>query len=115
MDLRCENITDRFAVGNEKANLEYPVGLLTEPERGLMNYAYAKTGQTYWGASPSTFSNSNGYARVRAVNASGNSGSATNYYSYAARPVVTLSMTAEIEEGDGTYESPYVIGPKIAR
>ena len=115
VDLRCENITDRFAVGNEKANLEYPVGLLTEPERGLMNYAYAKTGQTYWGASPSTFSNSNGYARVRAVNASGNSGSATNYYSYAARPVVTLSMTAEIEEGDGTYESPYVIGPKIAR
>ena len=88
-DLRCENITDRFAVGNEKANLEYPVGLLTEPERGL--------------------------ATVRYVGATGATSYSDTNYSRAARPVVTLSMTAEIDEGDGTYESPYVVGDKIVR
>ena len=104
-DLRCENITDRFAVGNEKANLEYPVGLLTEPERGL--------GQIYWVASPVIFYNR--IATVRYVGATGATSYSDTNYSRAARPVVTLSMTAEIDEGDGTYESPYVVGDKIVR
>ena len=113
MDLRCENITDRFAVGNEKANLEYPVGLLTEPERGLMNYTYAKTGQIYWGASPVIFGDYNAYVRV--VNTSGTTDSDRTYSSRVARPVVSLRPDAEIEEGEGTYESPYVVGDKIVR
>ena len=113
MDLRCENITDRFAVGNEKANLVYPVGLLTEPERGLMGSTYAKSGQYYWGASPYYFYYYIAY--VRDVSSSGVTSNDYTSYSRAARPVVTLRLDAEIEEGEGTYESPYVIGPKIVR
>ena len=112
-DLRCENITDRFAVGNEKANLVYPVGLLTEPERGLMGSTYATSGPSYLSASPYHFETASAY--VRSVNSSGNARSTRAHYVNGTRPVVTLSMTAEIEEGEGTYESPYVVGDKIVR
>jgi len=35
--------------------------------------------------------------------------------SNGARPVVTLSADADISEGDGSYDTPYVIGEKIVR
>ena len=112
-DLRCANVTDRFSVGNEKANLTYPVGLITEPERNLMSANYAKTGKIYWGVSPYNFSSYPAY--VRYVNTSGDTGYYIVYDSDGARPVVSLRPDADISEGDGSYDTPYVIGDKISR
>jgi len=112
-DLRCANVTDRFSVGNEKANLTYPVGLITEPERKLINSNYAKTGKNYWGVSPRVFSFY--YAYVRGVDIAGATSVNPVRYAYGARPVVTLSADADISEGDGSYATPYVIGDKISR
>ena len=111
-DLRCENITDRFTAenSNTSAKLEYPVGLLTEPERGLMtviNNNYAKTEQLYWALSPNSFGDY--YADVRRVFTTGGSSSADVRRAGAARPVVTLRPDAEISGGEGTYESPYLV------
>ena len=113
-DLRCTNLTDRFSVGNETANLIYPVGLITEPERNLMGFNYAATGHSYYSSSPARFYYND--VKVRYVDQNGSSSdvSQTNYW-MSLRPVVTIRSDADIEEGDGSYETPYVIGEKITR
>ena len=111
-DLNCENETDRFSVTNTKAELTYPIGLLTEPERNLMVAAYAKTGQYYWGLSPYYFSSR---ALVRSVNTAGDPDYINSNSAYGARAALTLRPGTEIEEGSGTYTDPYVVGPKVTR
>ena len=63
--------------------------------------------------SPSNFNNNN--ANVGNVNSSGNLNNNNVNNTNGVRPVVTLSMTADISEGDGSYDTPYVIGDKIVR
>ena len=105
-NLTCTNETDRLSTENTKAQLTYPIGLLSEPERYLMNSYYVKTGQLYWGLSPGSWSGSD--ARVRYVYASGTDGSTVVGNSYGVRPVVSLRPDVEIT-GVGTYDNPYVI------
>ena len=112
-DLNCVNETDRFAVTNYKAELAYPIGLLTEPERNLMTANFAKTGQDYWCASPYYFSIAN--ACVRSVNTTGGNDDNNVYYSRGARGVVTLKPGTKLEDGTGTYTDPYIVGPLVTR
>ena len=112
-DLNCVNETDRFAVTNNKAELTYPIGLLTEPERNLMTANFAKTGQYYWGASPGLFRNYLAY--VRYVVTSGDSYNDYVYTSYGARGVVSLRPGTKLEKGTGTYNDPYIVGPIVDR
>ena len=112
-DLNCVNETDRFAVTNNKAELTYPIGLLTQPERDLMTANFAKTGQHYWGASSDYFDRD--YAHVRRVTATGDVSNGGVYGSFGARGVVTLSPSIEIESGTGTYTDPYIVGPLVTR
>jgi len=63
--------------------------------------------------SPNNFNNNN--ANVRNVNTTGDTNNNNVNNANGARPVVTLSMTADISEGDGSYDTPYVIGDKIVR
>ena len=112
-DLNCVNEYDRFSVSNSNARLSYPIGLLTEPERGLMADAYAKTGVWYWGASPSGFGNFN--ASVHYVSATGGAGSSNVVNAGAARGVISLRPDTEITSGDGSYTSPYIVGPLVTR
>ncbi len=106
-NLTCANVTDRFSTENTKAELSYPIGILSEPERYLMNSYYAKTGQNYWGLSPNSFYN---YYRayVGLVYSSGGMSNDYVFYSYGARPSVTLVPDVEIS-GEGTYANPYVV------
>lgn len=112
-DLNCVNETDRFAVTNSKAELTYPIGLLTEPERNLMTDNFAKTGQSYWGASPYRFVYN--YATVCIVDTAG--GTDRNYVgnSFGARGVVTLKPGTLLDNGTGTYTDPYIVGPIVER
>ena len=112
-DLNCVNETDRFAVTNNKAELTYPIGLLTEPERNLMTANFAKTGQYYWGASPGSFGNRD--ANVRGVDATGGNDGNCVSNSNGARGVVSLKPGTKLEDGTGTYTDPYIVGPLVTR
>jgi len=112
-DLNCVNETDRFAVNDSKAELTYPIGLLTEPERNLMTANFAKTGQNYRGASPYYFIYDGAIARY--VKDTG----VAHYFSvksgYGARGVVSLRPGTKLEDGTGTYTDPYIVGPLVTR
>ena len=112
-DLNCVNETDRFAVTNNKAELTYPIGLLTEPERNLMTSIFAKTGQYYWVASPYSFRDC--FAFVSRDRAAGGDSYSYVFYSYGARGVVTLKPGTKLEDGSGTYDNPYIVGPLVTR
>ena len=111
-DLSCGQETDRFTAENSniKAKLTYPVGLLTEPERGLMNSYYAKsyggTAQNYWGNSPCNFYDRE--ARVRFVYISGVAGNTGTYNANGVRPVITLKPDVSLT-GIGTVTDPYKV------
>ena len=107
-NLTCANVTDRFSTENTAAELSYPIGILSEPERYLMNSYYAKTGQLYWGLSPYFFYVNYGGAYVRNVGSLGVSNYNLIYESRGARPAVSLRPDVEIT-GEGTYDNPYVI------
>jgi hypothetical protein len=110
--LTCENITDRFAKGNAKGQLTYPIGLLTEQERALMQNksggVYAKTQMYWWLASPSGMHSNQAAGRYVT-----NTGDLGYYYvvfnAYGVRPAVTLSSNIEFTRGNGTYDSPYIV------
>ena len=111
--LACTNETDRFSMGNSKARLNYPVGLLFAPEVWLAyrgaSYStyYLNTGSWYWLASPVNFGSSN--ADGRYVYTAGSV--YDNYVGNAggARPAVSLKPGTGYTLGDGSYTNPFVV------
>jgi len=119
-NLICMNITDRFSMSNMKANLTYPVGLITAPERVLMGNSYAASTSnaailysSYWTSTPIYFDRRAPF--IYSVNTSGSTSASNPNLFSQVRPVVTLSPSALITEGDGGYETPYVVGPLVTR
>ena len=114
-NLSCPNTLDKFSVENGQAKLNYPIGLITEPERNIMDGAAGDGVESkyYWGSSPHYFGYGN--ANVRIVNSVGDAYNYSVGAGHGARPVITLSPTSSFSEGNGTYESPYVVGEKITR
>ena len=107
-DLSCTNITDQFSMNNNKAQLTYPIGLMTSSEANLLNNAtLRKTGRWYWLASPSYFS---GYdTDGRYVDTNGYIGSYRVSNSGGVRPVVSLKVGTLVTMGDGSKNNPYVV------
>ena len=110
--LICGSVTDQFRVENSKAPLKYPVGLLIAPEVRLAykdaSYStyYLNTGQDYWLGSPYHFySNADG----RRVSSTGSMNNNRVYYSYGARPSVSLKPGTMFVSGEGSYTLPYLI------
>ena len=112
-NLNCVNVTDRFSTINSKAKLDYPIGILTEPERTLMTNAYTNIEQNYWALSPRYFSAT--YANVRYVYTSGGSSYNLVHYSNGVRAVITLKPSTILVDGTGTYTDPYIVGPIVTR
>ena len=114
LDLSCVNTTDRMSVANREANLLYSINLLSEPERGLMGKEYAATNQKYWwNSSPSVFFLT--VAHVRCTYLAGTDMYNNVYFNYGVRPVISLRSDSLVTEGDGSYETPYVVGPIVTR
>ena len=108
--LSCTNETDKFSVGNSKAKLIYPVGLMTYPEMNLLNNnVIRKTGQYYWLVSPSYFFCRFAYAN--SVNGDGyfSNGSSVVDFVAGVRPAVSLKPGTEYVSGDGSTSKPYVV------
>ena len=116
-NLYCTNITDRFSVGNSKAKLTYPVGLISAPEMHLLgNDNIRKTGNWYWLASPHNFYDTLAFGRY--VKADG-------YVSHSivgnvggifdsngpggVRPLVSLAPGIQYTAGTGSTTDPYIV------
>ena len=111
--LACTNETDSFSMSNPKAQLSYPIGLLSLSELRLAGYGsshYFNNGQYVWIASPSDFHEDNAGVRVAY------SGGFTNYnvdYSRGVRPSVSLKPKTYFSSGDGSFTNPFVIGDAV--
>ena len=107
-NLACSNVTDQFAVSNNKAKLTYPVGLLQDEERYNINTSSLMvTGAHYWGLSSGYFGTNS--AGVRGVHDGGGGLSYNVNDVVGARPVVSLSSGTVISSGSGSEESPWVV------
>ena len=110
--LVCGSVTDQFRVGNAKAKLKYPVGLLTAPEVWLADkdasYGtdYFYTGVNYWLGSPIGFYDF--YAGGRGFVGTDRLSYRVSH-SYGARPSVSLKPGTGYISGDGSYTSPFLI------
>ena len=118
-NIACPNETDRFSVGNPKAKLNYPVGLLTADEIVLAGAAggssnnntnyYLYTGADYWAMTPYGW---NGSLFINSVvEYYGDCGAlAVGSATAGVRPVVSLKQGIEFESGgNGTPTNPYVV------
>ena len=117
-NISCSNITDQFAVSNNKAKLTYPVALATHEElytltnNNSSTYYDVLTKTNVWwrGLSPNYFRDN--YALVCYVDSNGN---VYGYYSDGVgnadgvRLVVSLSTGAVISSGSGTESDPFII------
>ena len=107
-DLSCTNMTDKFSLTNAKAQLTYPVGLLTYPEAGLLgNLIISCSDVSYWLMSPTYF----GY-----IYASERHAYRAPYYNYnyvnnstGVRPAISLKPGTEYVSGTGSMADPYVV------
>ena len=109
-NLACNNLTDRMSVISGEAQLTYAIGLLTEPERGIVGQDYLATGVQYWTSTPRRFTHA--AAQVRTVHTNG-AAAASGTVSYGVRPVITLSSLALVTDGSGSTSNPYVVGPLV--
>ena len=111
-DLSCENLTDQFSMSNTKAQLPYPVGLMTLSEANLLNNNVLRnTGKDYWVASPDVFKQTpNSYnAYVGFINSSGKTSSIGPYVENGVRPAISLKPGTIAVSGDGSKNNPYVV------
>ena len=80
--------------------------MLTAQERAMMDSGYAKTNQAWWTTSPYIFATD--YAVAVIVGTSGGYVNREIRKSSGVRPVVSLANDIEVN-GNGTYDSPYII------
>ena len=108
-DLSCENLTDQFCLANSKAQLTYPIALISIPELILLNHnSIRNTSKTYWTISPRQYYGSSGSENV--VSAVGDfGGNYTVDKLIGVRPSVSLAPETNAVLGNGSKEKPYII------
>ena len=115
-DVSCINVTDQFAVGNNKAKLTYPVSLATHEELYTLTNnnsstyydVLTKTGSSWWGLSPSFFAANDAIVHDVYTDGTENSGSYVGN-AIGVRPVVSLAPGTVISSGTGSTTDPWVI------
>lgn len=109
----CTYDTDKFSVGNNKAKLTYPVGLITDDEIKELFYGVSSgSNRNYWGMTAGSFGGSSSPSWLIGGMSSLYSGiPATTYMtsSLGVKPVITLKSGIEYTTGTGTKADPYVI------
>ena len=103
--------------GNGKGVVNASVGLLTYDEVVYAGGYYGQSNNNYylykytyfWTMSPAGFSVSASYASASRVNSSGGANEGNVCSTGAFRPVLSLTVDAQISDGDGTSENPFVV------
>ena len=115
-NLACPNVTDQFAVSNNKAKLTYPVSLITYEELyGLTNMNASthrfltNTNNRWWSLSPSDFDKDS--TSVLYVYSNGRLDYSDLFVDNSSdvRVVITIAPGAVISSGSGTESDPFVI------
>ncbi len=111
----CNNIEDRFSVSNNDSSkvLTYSIGLINTNELlfsgineyGSDSFLYSK--DSYWTMTPAYYNGSGAYNFI--VENGVLKECKVNELS-GVRPVITLKKSVKILNGDGSIESPFVIG-----
>ena len=108
--LSCANTTDKFSTSNNKAQLTYPIGLMTYPELELLDNTNIITNpdKNYWLISPYEFDYMWGATSSFVSNYG--SGFSQTGYNKGVRPVISLKPGTEYVLGNGSKENPYYVG-----
>ena len=102
--LTCNYITDKFSVNNDKAQLIYPVGLITIPEVLLLNNKkILSTSGEYYTMTPRY------YGKVFYINGGGTISTSNTYGYYGIKPVISLKPKTRYISGTGTMADPYIV------
>ena len=107
--LDCANETDQFSISNPKAQLTFPVGLMTAPEIRLINntklfiyndYVHLMSPYHFntWGGAVCFVGNNGGLCGTLMISAK-----------REVRPVVSLKPDTIYISGDGSKDNPYII------
>ena len=110
--LICSNETDQFAVGNNKAKLTYPVGLLRSEEYSLFGNneeanSLRNIGTSYWVSTPTEYGF---YVNGRIICGTGGvSCSAAMNVTEGLRPVVSLAPFVVFSSGTGSEADPWIV------
>lgn len=112
-DLSCPNVFDKFSVNNDKAKLNYPVGLPTGNEIDLLGNKYAPNQiYPYYLMSPTKISDS---PYIRITNDEGKYEETSTNQMYVGeviftlKPVISLKPNTKYSKGDGSMENPYIV------
>ncbi|MBQ3308015.1 MAG: hypothetical protein IJG68_07490 [Bacilli bacterium] len=104
-DLKCNNVTDQFSIYNNKAKLDYKIGLATRPELYLLNNNMIRNvGENYWLLTPYGY-----YLTENYINQNGAIKNTNLYFSYGVRPVISLMPEIKYNAGIGEKNNPYII------
>jgi hypothetical protein len=107
-DLKCPNETDQFSLYNNKAHLNYPIGLMTKGEANLLNNSrLLDTDVNYWYLSPNEFNGNT--AKILIVNnVEPYVEKWTSYYE-GVRPIISLKPGTKYRLGNGSKNNPYIV------
>lgn len=115
-DLSCQNITDRFSLNNSKAQLKYPVGLLTGNEVNLLgNKNIINQKSPYYLLSPTKITDTSHLRLISDTGEYKEIASSINLLendankNYGLRPVISLKPNTKYSKGDGSYTNPYIV------
>ncbi len=118
--LSCANKTDRYTVNDRDLGngaLIRPVGLITASEvraagglTGVGNSTYyLYTGQGYWTMSPAYFYGHGVIAYMFRVGPGGDLYRDDGNVALSVRPVLNLKSDITFSEGDGSYDTPWIV------
>ena len=104
-NLKCPDIYDMFSVNNDKAKLDYPVGLLTLQEVNLLNNINIyKSNDDYYLLTP-LYGNYMNEVGTSGIGQWGMSAESPTHI----RPAISLKSTTKYTSGTGTMDDPYVV------
>ena len=118
--IACQNVTDRFSKSNNRAKLDYAIGLMSTSEMNLLGNKNARRmiytnvpNRSYWLGTPmKAVSNeySISYISSDGIINKNDAGLGMIYASwYVVRPAISLVEGTKYSQGDGSMTNPYVV------
>ncbi len=107
-NLNCNRSLDSFSTNNSLASLDYPIGLMSNPEMYILgNTNVRKAADTYWQGSANRYVGR--IAFERSVYTAGDIASDNVSVLRGVRPAIVLNSSATFSSGTGTTADPWIV------